>query len=125
MTSERRTPTSERSAAETRAGDWWLELDEHGVTARDGRGPVAAHVEVREDDAHVQLEFWVDQRVPRELRARLTSRAFEHPALRAHRPVSVGLPRGETEVLREVRSHMADASARVAGATCLLEGRVR
>lgn len=124
LTDENRPTTTAGTTTDVPARDWWLVRDEHGVTACSRRGPVA-HVEVRESDARVGLEFWVDELLPRALRTRLTSKVFEHPALRPHRPLSVGLPRGETEVLREVRSHMADSSTRVAGATCLLEGHVR
>jgi hypothetical protein len=123
MTDEFRPSTPGVPAAGTPAGDWWLERDEHGVTARSGRRPVA-HCEVSEDDVRVRLDFWVDERLPRELRTRLTTMAFEHPAVRHHRPVSAAIPHRETEVLLELRSHLDDASTRVAGATCLLEGRV-
>jgi hypothetical protein len=101
-----------------------LESDDHGVTARSGRLPVA-HVEVREHGPRVDLVFWVDERLPGELRTRLTRSAFEHPALRTDRAVTVALPHRETDVLLEARTHLADSSTRVAGATCLLDGRVR
>jgi hypothetical protein len=73
----------------------------------------------------VDLVFWADERLPRELHTRLTRSAFQHPALRRHRAVTVALPHRETDVLLEARRHLADASTRVAGATCLLDGRVR
>jgi hypothetical protein len=114
------TPTSTPRAA---AQDWWLEEDDHGVTALRGTGPVA-HAEVQEDDASVRLAFWLEERLPRELRSQLTRTVFDHPALRRHRPVSVALPHGESDVLLEVRSRVDDARTRVAGSTCLLEGRV-
>jgi hypothetical protein len=104
--------------------DWWLDEDAHGVTARDRSGPVA-RVEVAEDGAGVQLVFWADERLPRQLRADLTRLAFRHPALRTSRPVSVALPHREVDVLDEVRAHVTGARTHVAGATCLLDGRVR
>ncbi len=115
---------SPRTVTEAPVRDWWLEHDDHGVTALNRRGPVA-HVEVQEDDASVRLAFWLDERLPHELRTCLTRTAFEHPAIRPHRPVSVAFPHGESDVLQEVRSRVADVRTHVAGATCLLEGRVR
>jgi hypothetical protein len=104
--------------------DWRLECDDHGVTALGDGGPVA-HVEVSEDDARVLLNFWVGQLLPHELRSELARSVFEHPALRPRRPLQAALPHGETEVLEEVRAHVADARTHVAGATCMLEGLVR
>jgi hypothetical protein len=115
---------SVRTPLDAAGRHWWLERDDRGVTARSGRVPVA-HVEVQVRGPRVDLLFWVDERLPRELHTRLTRSAFEHPAVRPHRPVTVALPHRETDVLLEARSHLADASTRVAGATCLLEGRVR
>jgi hypothetical protein len=116
--------TSVRTPVDAPGGHWWLERDDHGVTAGSGRVPVA-HVEVREDGPRVDLVFWVADLLPRELNTRLTRSAFEHPAVRSRRPVTVALPRRATGLLLEARTHLADTSARVAGATCLLEGRVR
>jgi hypothetical protein len=124
MTDEQPARTSVRTPVDAPGGQWWLEREDHGVTARSGRRPVA-HVEVREVGPRVDLVFWVDERLPRELHTRLTRSAFEHPAVRPHRPVTVALPQREVDVLLEARTHVADAATRVAGATCLLEGRVR
>jgi hypothetical protein len=104
-------PTAGPTAEEPRVQDWWLEQDEHGVTACNGRRPIA-HVEVHEDDDRVQLY------------TRLTSMAFEHPSLGPQRWVSAAFPHRETDVLLEMRSHVAVTSTRVAGTTCLLDGRV-
>jgi hypothetical protein len=104
--------------------DWRLECDDHGVTALGDGGPVA-HVEVSEDDVRVRLNFWVGQLLPHELRSELARSVFEHPALRPRRPLQAALPHGESEVLEEVRAHVADARTHVAGATCMLEGLVR
>lgn len=122
MTNEQSPATSRPTT--TAAEGWWLEQDEDGVTAKDSHGAIA-HVEVREDDARVRLDFWLDERLPGDLRTELTRTAFEHPALHPQRPVSVALPHREVEVLREARAHLANPSTRVAGATCLLEGRAR
>jgi hypothetical protein len=106
-----------------RPSDWALERDDHGVTARIGDRPVA-HVEVRDADARVRLEFWMDERLPHELRTDLTRTVFDHPALRPCRPVSVAWPHRQTDVLQEVRRHVPDARIHVAGATCLLDGHI-
>jgi len=114
----------EMSPAAAPVPTWWLEQDELGVTAKDAHGAVG-HVEVVEDDSRVRLVFWLDERVPHDLRTRLARTAFEHPALVSQRAVSVALPHHEVEVLQEARAHLANPSVHVAGVTCLLEGRVR
>jgi hypothetical protein len=123
MTGAQRIPATGPAHERPRAGDWWLERDDHGVTARNLRGPMA-HVEVSEDDGRVRLDFTVDEGLPRELCARLTGLAFAHPSLRPQRLVSAAFPRRETDVLIAVGSHLVGASTRAAGATCLLDGRV-
>ena len=122
MIPESSVQVSRDRAGET-AAEWWLERDDHGVTARGARGAVA-RAEVQEQDPGVLLVFWVEERLPAELRTRLTRTAFEHPALRPRRPVSVAFPNRESDVLTEARRHVT-GSPHVAGATCLLEGLVR
>jgi hypothetical protein len=56
--------------------------------------------------------------------AGVVAEAFAHPAVRAHRPVLVVVPRGDTDLIDAVRCRVAAASSRVAGVTCLIEGRV-
>src|SRR4051812_20014628 len=124
MVDERPARTSEHIPVDAPRDQWCVERDASGVTARSGRVPVA-HVEVREHGPRVDLVFWVDGRLPRELHTRLTSSAFAPPAVRSHRPVTVALPPRQTDLLLEARTHVAEATTRVAGATCLLEGRVR
>jgi hypothetical protein len=123
MTGAQRIPPTGPTDEGPRNGGWWLERDEHGVTARNRRGPMA-HVEVREDDDCVRLDFSVDERLPHGLHARLTSLAFAHPSLRPQRLVSAAFPLREADILIEIRSHVAGVSTRTAGTTCLLEGRV-
>lgn len=105
-------------------GDWWLDEDEHGVTARREHGAVA-HVEVADEGATVQLVFWLDEGLPRQLGTALARAVFERPALRPRRPVAVALPHRETDLLQEVQAHVAEARTHVAGTTCLVDGRVR
>jgi hypothetical protein len=106
------------------SSSWRCEADDGGVTALSAAGP-GAHVAVHEDDARVRLEFWMSEGVPRQVRAELARRVFAHPALRARRSVVAALPQGQSEVLQELRTRVADARTHVAGATCLLEGHVR
>jgi len=103
---------------------WRCEADERGVTAFSPSGP-AAQVTVHEVDAGVQLDFWVSDGVPHQVRSELTRRVFQHPALRPRRVVAAALPQRETEVLQEIRAHVVDEHTHVAGSTCLVEGRVR
>jgi hypothetical protein len=56
--------------------------------------------------------------------AELVAAAFAHPAVRAHRPVLVVVPRGDTDLIEAVHRRVGAASSRVAGVTCLIEGRV-
>jgi hypothetical protein len=56
---------------------------------------------------------------------RLVGEAFAHPAVRPERPILVTLPRGDSAVLEQVHAHLHGARSRVAGVTCLVEGRVR
>ncbi|MQA34652.1 hypothetical protein [Modestobacter roseus] len=106
-------------------GRYRLESDDLGVTALDASGRPVAHVEVRADDAAVRLEFWLAQAAPRHVRTELTRSVFRHAALRPRRAVLAAVPHGEPDVLAELRAHVSDTRTHVAGATCLLEGRVR
>jgi hypothetical protein len=63
--------------------------------------------------------------LPADLVTRFVGEAFAHPAVRASRPILVTLPRGDSAVLHEVEAHVDGALSRVAGVTCLVEGRVR
>jgi hypothetical protein len=107
-----------------RRGDWHLEQDDAGVTALDASRAVA-HVEVREEGSQVQLQFWLDEQLPRQLRTELTRAAFSHRALRPERRLVAAVPNRELDVLDELRAHLADSLTRAAGATLMLEGRVR
>ena len=107
-----------------RRGDWHLEQDDAGVTALDASRAVA-HVEVREEGSQVQLQFWLDEQLPRQLRTELTRSVFSHRALRPERRLVAAVPNRELDVLDELRAHLADSLTRAAGATLMLEGRVR
>ncbi|MGY1747642.1 hypothetical protein [Modestobacter sp. SYSU DS0511] len=102
-----------------------FEHDEHGVTALAGSGRPVAHVEVREDEAGVRLEFWLAQATPPRVRTELARSVFEHAALHPRRTVLAAVPHGQHDVLAELRAHVSGGRTHVAGATCLLEGRVR
>lgn len=83
-----------------------------------------AHGRVEDTGDRVVVEFWTSPGVPQDLRVRLARLTFRDTALRARRPVLVCLPAGDSVLLTEVRTHLAGACSRVAGATCLVEGRV-
>lgn len=103
---------------------WNLRTDATSVTATTTAGTVAeAHVSERAD--LVVVEFWADPvDLPSTLGARLVDEAFALPAVRPDRPVLVCVSRRDGAVLEEARRHVADAHARAAGVTCLIEGRV-
>lgn len=104
---------------------WHLVRDDSGVTAVDEQGQLAA-AWIREDGDQVCVEFELTAvPVPVQLGTELTRAAFDHAALRRTRPLLAVVPHGSTEVLDELRRHVPDARARMAGSTCLLQGRVR
>jgi hypothetical protein len=111
-----------------RAGDgraWELLTSRSGVEVLTEAGRLAeAQVAEEVDRVVVDIRAWL-RGLPPDVGARLVGQAFAHPAVRADRPVLVILPRGESAVLEEVQSHVAGARSRVAGVTCLVEGRVR
>ncbi|SFL43165.1 hypothetical protein [Geodermatophilus ruber] len=104
---------------------WYLVHDDCGVTALGERGPLA-WAQIREEGDRVCVEFEVSA-VPEPVRlgTDLARDVFRHAALRSERPLLAALPHGSSEVLDEVRRHVPDARIRVAGATCLVQGRVR
>ena len=112
-----------RRAADGRL--WELLTSRSGVAVMTEAGRLAeAHVADESD--RVVVDFWADSTdLPADIGAQLVSQAFAHPAVRAHRQILVALPRGESNVLEQVRAHLDDAQARVAGVTCLVEGHVR
>ncbi|MGY1602191.1 hypothetical protein [Geodermatophilus sp. SYSU D00815] len=92
------------------------------VVSRAGR---FAEAQVSDEAERVVLDFRSEAPgVPGDVAARLVEQAFAHPAVRTHRPVLVALPRGESAVLAQVLAR-TDGGCRVAGVTCLVEGRVR
>lgn len=72
----------------------------------------------------VVVAFWTSPALPHELRAQLVETTFAHPAIRGQRPVLLSIPVNDSEVLVEARHHLDGARSRVAGSTCLVEGRV-
>jgi hypothetical protein len=96
-----------------------------GVAIVGEAGPLAEAQVAEESDrvvVDIRAEFFG---LPADVVARLVGQTFAHPAVRAERPILVTLPRGESAVLEEVQAHLAGARSRVAGVTCLVEGRVR
>ena len=104
---------------------WELLPSRTGVSAVGETGRLAA-AQVAEETGRVVLDIRPELLgLPADLVTRLVGEAFAHPAVRAQRPVLVTLPRGDSAVLQEVEAHVDGALSRVAGVTCLVEGRVR
>jgi hypothetical protein len=104
---------------------WELLTSRTGVAVLGETGRLA-EAQVAEEPDRVVVDIRPDLLgLPAEVVARLVGEAFAHPAVRAERPILVTLPRGDSAVLEEVQAHLDDARSRVAGVTCLVEGRVR
>jgi hypothetical protein len=104
---------------------WELVTDAAGITAVMGAATVAeAHVWER--DQEITIELWVDGAdLPGALSVQLVAQAFAHPAVRAHRPVLLCIPRREGALLQQVLRRVDEARTRAAGMTCLVEGTIR
>jgi hypothetical protein len=111
------------SAASSDGRRWEMLTNVAGVTVTSPRGTVA-EARVSERGDQVVLEIWAGADLPQELSSQLVDHAFAHPSVRSDRPVLVCLPTRYASVLREVTHHVADPRTRVAGVTCLVEGRV-
>ena len=111
-----------------RSGDgrsWELLTSRTGVAVVGETGPFA-EAQVAEETDRVVVDIHTETLgVPADIVSRLVGEAFAHPAVRAQRPILVTLPRGDSAVLHEVEGHVDGARSRVAGVTCLIEGRVR
>lgn len=111
-----------------RSGDgrsWELLTSRTGVAVVGETGRVA-EAQVAEESDRVVVDIHAEVLgVPADIVSRFVGEAFAHPAVRAQRTILVTLPRGDTAVLEEVQAHLEGASSRVAGVTCLIEGRVR
>jgi predicted regulator of Ras-like GTPase activity (Roadblock/LC7/MglB family) len=104
---------------------WELLTSRTGVAVVGETGPVA-EAQVAEETDRVVVDIHAELfGVPADVVSRLVGEAFAHPAVRARRPILVTLPRGDSAVLHEVEAHVDCAQSRVAGVTCLIEGRVR
>ncbi|MGY1617988.1 hypothetical protein ACI797_14705 [Geodermatophilus sp. SYSU D00691] len=103
---------------------WELLTSRSGVEVVTPAGRLA-EAQVSDEPERVVLDFRADlPGLPGDIAASLVGQAFAHPAVRSRRPVLVALPRGESAVLEEVLAR-TDGGCRVAGVTCLVEGRVR
>jgi hypothetical protein len=107
-------------------GRHWELLTSRTGVAVVGESGRLAEAEVAEESDRVVLDIRPELLgLPADVVARLVGEAFAHPAVRAQRPILVTLPRGDSAVLEEVQAHLEGARSRVAGVTCLVEGRVR
>ena len=103
---------------------WEMLTSRTGVSVFGEIGPLA-EAQVAEETDRVVVDIHELLGLPADLVTRLVGEAFAHPAVRAQRPILVTLPRGDSAVLQEVEAHVDGALSRVAGVTCLVEGRVR
>jgi hypothetical protein len=103
---------------------WEMLTSRTGVSVVGEIGPLA-EAQVAEETDRVVVDIHELLGLPADLVTRLVGEAFAHPAVRAQRPILVTLPRGDSTVLQEVEAHVDGALSRVAGVTCLVEGRVR
>jgi len=104
---------------------WELLTSRTGVSVVGETGRLA-EAQVAEETGRVVVDIRPELLgLPADLVTRLVGEAFAHPAVRAQRPILVTLPRGDSAVLQEVEAHLDGALSRVAGVTCLVEGRVR
>jgi hypothetical protein len=119
------TPTFPRRIEGASRGERWeLTRSTAGVTATTDAGPVA-RARVTERGEQVVVELWTGPApLPAAVRAGLVAEAFAHPAVRTSRPVLAVVPRGDTDLIDAARARVSGASSRVAGVTCLIEGRV-
>jgi hypothetical protein len=103
---------------------WQLRTTPTSVAAITSAGTVAeAHVSERA--GRLIIEFWADgPGLPAELSAHLVAQAFSLPAVGAHCPVLVCVPRRAGELLAHARRHVQGARTRAAGVTCMVEGRI-
>ena len=91
-----------------------------------GEGGQLARARVHDEGTGVRIDFEVPTApVPPRLEAELVHAVFELGALRARRPLLATVPSGASQVLEDVRRHVADCRTRVAGSTCLVQGVVR
>lgn len=91
-------------------------------------GPTGAvaGARIREDDDCLTVDIWLEHGVlPSHLRIDLARGVLAHPSARAGRTLLAAFPCGESELLQGLRSGLTGVQTRVAGSTCLLEGRIR
>ncbi|MGY1697583.1 MULTISPECIES: hypothetical protein [unclassified Geodermatophilus] len=127
-----RAPADRRAAASRRglppAADrpaaWQVVRGCGSVAARSADGGVAEAV-VHDDEDVVRVEVHASRPLPAPTAAALVTELFAEPAFHPARRVLAALPAAHHEVVTEVRRRLAVVDAHVAGATCLMRGRVR
>jgi len=88
-------------------------------------GPMA-QARIQEHDGCLTVDIWLDRGfLPHHLKADLARGVLAHPTARPGRTVLAAFPCGESELLDGLRSGLSGVRTRVAGSTCLLEGRIR
>ncbi len=88
-------------------------------------GVTVAQADVVVEDAQVVVRFWVAARsLSPDTRDELVRTAFAHESLPPRQRVLATVPHEDCGLLEQLRQILTVTSSHVAGATCLLEGRV-
>ncbi|SNS11616.1 hypothetical protein SAMN04488107_1443 [Geodermatophilus saharensis] len=111
------------ATADARSTAWQVVHGQGSVAARSADGGVAEAV-LRDDEDAVRVEVRASRPLPARTAAALVTELFSEPAFRRARPVLLALPAAHHEVVTEVRRRLVEVDAHVAGATCLLSGRM-
>ncbi|MGX5654782.1 hypothetical protein ACWKWC_08440 [Geodermatophilus nigrescens] len=93
------------------------------MTARSADGDLAEAVLTAEGDL-VHVEIRATRPLPSSAAAALVAEAFDRASVGPARTVLVSVPATRPEVTAEVRRHLVAVDSHLAGATCLLRGRV-
>ncbi len=113
----------EEAVVAGRPAGWHVVREAEWVVARSAAGRTAGAVVVEEGDL-VSVEVRASGPLPSSTAVALVTELFDAPALRPARPVLVAVPASRPEVTTEVRRHLSDVDTHLAGATCLMRGRV-
>lgn len=91
-----------------------------------GPAGTVAGARIRENGDCLSVDIWLDRgTLPHHLRTDLARGVLAHPTARPGRTLLAAFPCGESELLEGLRSGLTGVQTRVAGSTCLLEGRIR
>ncbi len=106
-----------------RPAEWHVVREVERVVVRSAAGDMAAAVVGEEGDL-ISVEVRASRPLPPSTAVALVTELFDTPALHPAQPVLVAVPASRPEVTTEVRRHLSDVDTHLAGATCLMRGRV-